>query len=191
MGAHVVADDAGSNIPAVDDMEIVGGRLATMFVNTANWVDESAIDDRVTDPASLMRWARRVGLLGDDASPAEPAVGWAEGTLDPAAIRERMREVLIGRVAHPRAALETSIATVDGQNDTNVEIRYVMRAVLFSAVELVVTDRSDRVRECPGPRCGWLFVDDSPGGRRRWCSMASCGNRAKAQRHYRQARQRA
>ncbi|MGH3357092.1 MAG: CGNR zinc finger domain-containing protein [Nocardioidaceae bacterium] len=34
------------------------------------------------------------------------------------------------------------------------------------------------VRACPGPECGWLFLDTR--GRRTWCSMSSCGNRAKA-----------
>ena len=38
-----------------------------------------------------------------------------------------------------------------------------------------------RIGRCPGRRCGWLFAD--PRGRRRWCSMATCGNRAKARRH--------
>jgi predicted RNA-binding Zn ribbon-like protein len=37
------------------------------------------------------------------------------------------------------------------------------------------------VRACPGDDCGWLFLD--PRGRRRWCTMAVCGNRAKARRH--------
>ncbi|MGE5829869.1 MAG: CGNR zinc finger domain-containing protein [Micromonosporaceae bacterium] len=36
---------------------------------------------------------------------------------------------------------------------------------------------------CPGEICGWLFAD--PRGRRRWCSMAWCGNRAKARRYAR------
>ncbi|MGH2486180.1 MAG: CGNR zinc finger domain-containing protein [Ktedonobacterales bacterium] len=29
------------------------------------------------------------------------------------------------------------------------------------------------MRECPGPRCGWLFLDTSKNGARRWCSMES------------------
>ncbi|TAL94280.1 MAG: hypothetical protein EPN73_18145 [Paraburkholderia sp.] len=32
--------------------------------------------------------------------------------------------------------------------------------------------------------CSWLFLDLSRSRSRRWCSMATCGNRAKAQRHY-------
>jgi len=37
------------------------------------------------------------------------------------------------------------------------------------------------IRECPGEDCGYLFRDTSR-GRRRWCSMKTCGNRAKVQR---------
>ncbi|MFH9585335.1 CGNR zinc finger domain-containing protein [Streptomyces luteogriseus] len=29
------------------------------------------------------------------------------------------------------------------------------------------------VRRCPGQDCGWLFLDES--GRRRWCSLVTCG----------------
>ncbi len=39
----------------------------------------------------------------------------------------------------------------------------------------------ERLHACP--RCGWLFVDTSRGGKRRWCSMQTCGNREKASRH--------
>jgi len=41
----------------------------------------------------------------------------------------------------------------------------------------------DRIRSCSG--CRWLFVDRSRPGRRKWCSMKDCGNRAKVHRHYR------
>jgi predicted RNA-binding Zn ribbon-like protein len=45
-----------------------------------------------------------------------------------------------------------------------------------------------RVRRCNLPPCGCYFVDTSRSGRRRWCAMALCGNRAKARRHYLKAR---
>ena len=50
-------------------------------------------------------------------------------------------------------------------------------------------DRPDRLRQCEHERCALWFLDTSRNGTRRWCSMASCGNRAKAARHYRRARQ--
>ncbi|HJS46640.1 MAG TPA: CGNR zinc finger domain-containing protein, partial [Gemmatimonadales bacterium] len=40
----------------------------------------------------------------------------------------------------------------------------------------------DRVRSCSGEHCGWLFRDTSRSGRRRWCSMSTCGNTSKVRR---------
>lgn len=54
-------------------------------------------------------------------------------------------------------------------------------ALSWSAVHAVFTLPAERVRACA--RCGWLFLDSSRGGRRRWCSMSTCGNREKASRH--------
>jgi hypothetical protein len=39
-----------------------------------------------------------------------------------------------------------------------------------------------RVRACGNRRCGWLFVDRSANGRRRWCDPRACGNRMKVRR---------
>lgn len=49
------------------------------------------------------------------------------------------------------------------------------------SVEASIVLPRQRLHACP--RCGWLFVDTSRGGRRRWCSMQTCGNREKASRH--------
>jgi predicted RNA-binding Zn ribbon-like protein len=49
------------------------------------------------------------------------------------------------------------------------------------AVQALFALPPDRIRACG--RCGWLFLDSSRGGRRRWCSMSTCGNREKARRH--------
>ena len=46
-----------------------------------------------------------------------------------------------------------------------------------------------RLRLCADESCRWLFIDHSPAGRRRWCDMRSCGNRAKVARHRERARQ--
>ena len=42
---------------------------------------------------------------------------------------------------------------------------------------------ADRVRICANDTCRWVFYDESRAGRRRWCDMATCGNRDKAARH--------
>jgi predicted RNA-binding Zn ribbon-like protein len=60
----------------------------------------------------------------------------------------------------------------------------LLAPVLWSAGDLLAAARLVRVRRCANEQCQWLFLDDSKSGTRRWCSMQSCGNRAKAHRHY-------
>ena len=43
--------------------------------------------------------------------------------------------------------------------------------------------QSHRLKRCENPRCGWLYLDRSRNRSRRWCEMATCGNRAKAYRY--------
>jgi predicted RNA-binding Zn ribbon-like protein len=58
--------------------------------------------------------------------------------------------------------------------------------VLIDAWDVLTTQLIARVRECPGEQqtCGWLFLDTSRSGTRRWCDMRTCGNRAKVRSHY-------
>jgi predicted RNA-binding Zn ribbon-like protein len=56
-------------------------------------------------------------------------------------------------------------------------------------VQSVAEGEIDRFRICANDGCRWIFQDESRAGRRRWCDMATCGNRAKAARH--RARQKA
>jgi predicted RNA-binding Zn ribbon-like protein len=60
----------------------------------------------------------------------------------------------------------------------------LLAPVAWSAADLLVGEESNRIRRCENESCLWLFIDESKAGTRRWCSMSSCGNRAKAQRHY-------
>jgi predicted RNA-binding Zn ribbon-like protein len=53
------------------------------------------------------------------------------------------------------------------------------------AAEFLTSSSFKYLSICQAEGCGWFFLDGSPGQRRRWCSMNGCGNRAKAQRHYR------
>ncbi|WP_259667704.1 CGNR zinc finger domain-containing protein [Rhizobium lentis] len=59
----------------------------------------------------------------------------------------------------------------------------IVHLFALSATDLL-TSRSDRrrVRECKGDNCGWLFLDRSKGGRRRWCSEPSCGVHSRVKR---------
>lgn len=48
----------------------------------------------------------------------------------------------------------------------------------------LLADAPDRIKQCAHPNCVLWFHDTSKNGTRRWHSMATCGNRAKAARHY-------
>jgi predicted RNA-binding Zn ribbon-like protein len=54
--------------------------------------------------------------------------------------------------------------------------------IALAAVRLFTEGDFDRIRECGGHACGWLFYDRSKNNRRRWCEMEVCGNRAKQKR---------
>lgn len=58
------------------------------------------------------------------------------------------------------------------------------RAAVAGSLAHFLTDHDpERLRRCASDTCRWLFVDRSPGGRRRWCDMRVCGNRDKVRRH--------
>jgi predicted RNA-binding Zn ribbon-like protein len=56
---------------------------------------------------------------------------------------------------------------------------WLLAAIARSAAEILVEGPAARIRMCANPDCGLLFCDNSRTHRRRWCSMAVCGNRHK------------
>lgn len=68
------------------------------------------------------------------------------------------------------------------------QLTYPIWPIARSAAELLLSPLRDRLRECPGEHCGWLFLDLTKNASRRWCEMKVCGSRAKMQRHRRRRR---
>ena len=62
----------------------------------------------------------------------------------------------------------------------------LLQPIALSAARLVTEANPMRIRQCASESCICWFLDTSKSGRRRWCSMARCGNRAKVAKHYRQ-----
>jgi predicted RNA-binding Zn ribbon-like protein len=58
-------------------------------------------------------------------------------------------------------------------------LEWLLAAIARSAAELLVEGPAAPIRRCANPSCGLFFYDDSRTHRRRWCSMAACGNRHK------------
>jgi predicted RNA-binding Zn ribbon-like protein len=140
--------------------------------------------DALRDPASGRRWARE---HGGDGSLAELAL------LREA--RDALRDVVCGE--RPPAALSPLIEgvhqvpefTSDGLQwtlETPPHARLAVEAVLaWAAIEKQLPGR---LRPCANDKCRLFLLDRSRANRARWCSMAVCGNRAKARRHYERTR---
>jgi predicted RNA-binding Zn ribbon-like protein len=83
--------------------------------------------------------------------------------------------------ARPLALTAERDAPARGQGDIELE-----SAVALSALSLLEPRNRARIRICGN--CGWLYLDRSRNGSRKWCDMSVCGNRQKARRHYRRLR---
>ena len=71
-------------------------------------------------------------------------------------------------------------------SDAGVSLERMLWPAAYSAAALLASDQLERVKECADDRgCGYLFFDASKNRSRRWCSMESCGNRAKVRRYRR------
>jgi predicted RNA-binding Zn ribbon-like protein len=62
--------------------------------------------------------------------------------------------------------------------------------VVWSAARLLTSDEADQIRVCGGPDCGWIYVDRSRNGQRRWCAMETCGTAEKTRRRRERHRRR-
>jgi len=72
----------------------------------------------------------------------------------------------------------------DGGYELHVQLvedgpEQLMYPVLKDMAEFLASDQLEKVRQCASDTCNLYFVNQSRNGRRRWCSMSTCGNRAK------------
>jgi predicted RNA-binding Zn ribbon-like protein len=176
----------------------LGGRPALDFVNTRRERWRRNVEC-LRSPADLTRWLREAGLLAApqpagrgalaqalelreaiDAGVRAAVAGIAP---DPAAL-----VVIDGRLAaaRPRAALLAGPdgLPVLGELPLEDPLDAALAALALDAAQLLGRPGERvRVRICGSDTCSARFYDRSPAARRRWCSMDTCGNAAKARRH--------
>ncbi|MFI8481373.1 CGNR zinc finger domain-containing protein [Pseudomonas sp. NPDC078700] len=68
---------------------------------------------------------------------------------------------------------------IDSHQAAFLTIKYRLALHLNQAM---TGGKYQQVKECEA--CSWMFIDTSRSRKRRWCSMSTCGNRAKARRFY-------
>jgi predicted RNA-binding Zn ribbon-like protein len=172
----------------------VGGHPVLDFCNTrAGWGAPTPKEYLHSYP-HLARWATENGLLAQP--PPAPSTAAGRAVLRRAiALRDALYAVLVSGEENDawstinrevRAAGAGLAASVDGPAPAMWRLdpssaAAPLAAVAWSAAGFLTSPAAGTVGACPGVGCGWVFAD--PRGRRRWCSMAWCGNRAKANRH--------
>jgi predicted RNA-binding Zn ribbon-like protein len=196
--------------PDLNRLEVIGGALCLDLANTIDPRHKQPRVEYLATYRALVQWAVIAGALT-----AEDGTRLMElGASQPAqGERVRMRAVTLREALYQLLApgttggayalavlneeLQRGMASAriepDGDDyrlgwEAGDSLDRMLWPIARSAGELLLSPQRRRIRECEGSEgCGWLFIDRSKPGTRRWCSMTSCGNREKGTR-YRQSR---
>lgn len=197
------------NVATEAEFEFSGGALCLDFANTVGDRPRRR-NETLTAYADLLRWAGQAGILSqserqtlerrasrrkDESRRAfHHAIELREAiyrTFSALAANERpesgelaaLNAALLETLPHLRLEpVETGYDwTWSGLDSSLVSPLW---PVVRSAADLLTSPDVTLVRECASETCSWVFVDRSRTHRRRWCDMKTCGNRAKARRHY-------
>ncbi|CAL9459922.1 hypothetical protein SUDANB176_02620 [Streptomyces sp. enrichment culture] len=169
-----------------DPRPLTGEPLALDLLNT-RWVQDGVPQDLLTDTDGLAVWLGANGLDGRFAADAATlrhtlrARDALRGAVDgaPSGSAEAVDAVL----AHGRIRV-TLTADGPGERPEFGDASWGPAWLAARDYLRLLALAPDRIRRCAHEACVLHFFDTSRNGTRRWCSMAACGNRAKASRHY-------
>jgi predicted RNA-binding Zn ribbon-like protein len=176
-----------------NDLDFVGDNLAINFINTRRMVGEQLTDTLQSD-GDVKAWLNRLKV-----PVAKGTLPFEEGLLLRKA--RELREIALAAVEDRKSGKKPSLAmlnrflgnslshsaltTDDARNIrvTRVYGKETLEAFLAPVAEAIAVLLSegdfDLVRHCEGNACVLWFYDRTKSHRRRWCTSAGCGNRAK------------
>src|SRR3954463_14201431 len=185
----------------------VGERLWLDFVNSEL---SSRNGDALIDFESLVQWLEAAAILDGERSGGirrraiqQPA-GATASLIDARRVRASLRalaergqateRIRMDALSEINRVLGRSAGTrrVDLRTDGSFGRSFVpvgdafaglVIPIVESAADALIAGELSRVRRCADARCSRVFFDTTKNGRRRWCDMSTCGNRAKAARH--------
>ena len=191
-------------------LSLVGGRPSLDFLNTEGG-ERNGPPERLVDYQDLVRWSVRAGVV--DEEEAGRLMQEAEARPADAArvhrraieLREALFRTFAALAARERpgsedlALLDREVAETlshrklipaDGRLRWDIvggedRLDRILWLLVEDAADLLSSELLDRIKECGGPDCKWLFLDESRNRSRRWCEMSECGNRAKQRRYHR------
>src|SRR5580700_595625 len=175
-------------------LPLIADDLALDFANTESGRGFPSHQNHFREAKNVVDWLRpRVAESADLA---------ADLLAQAIAFREAIHDIgaALGRHAKPPEAALASLSALHARCVAKAElapgalscrwswsvrtapVEAALGPIALAAVRLFTEGDFDRIRECGGHACGWLFYDRSKNNRRRWCEMEVCGNRAKQRR---------
>ncbi|HVU24941.1 MAG TPA: CGNR zinc finger domain-containing protein [Opitutus sp.] len=191
------------------DYALVAGQACLDLANTVGGLRGAQTTEYLGGYADFAGWATQAQLVGKATGRAlaelaltrpEPAARIFARVV---AVREAIY-ALFSAVAAERRVPAEALAAINAElpdamgrvqveatrggfewkvREEGAELELPLQAVVRETAELLTSGRLDRVRECAGDTCGWLFLDETRNHSRQWCDMRGCGNRAKVRRH--------
>ena len=192
----------------IDAIRLDGGVLCLDFVNTVPDRKDGTDRDNISSYDDLIYWARKAGVVttaGLNALATTGAINEKKtreflsaahqirsliySIFKPIANQHRARQAdidVFNEIAGRYFAFLSVGAAKDGYVSkwrfTDDHFFSVTAPIIKSAYDLLLSDKLKRVKECPN--CGWLFLDSTRNGKRRWCSMEDCGSNVKSLEYY-------
>jgi predicted RNA-binding Zn ribbon-like protein len=180
-----------------DHQHPLGLDTALDFLNTLD-LDDGQVVEHFQGPADAAAW-----FAERDLGHASANESWTAADLEHVRhVRAALREVVEAVIADRRpeaGAVRVVNETLESRAPARLEldgkgirvghahapseVDDALARVADAITDELATGRPDRFRICANDTCRWAFFDSSPTGRRRWCDMQTCGNRAKAARH--------
>jgi predicted RNA-binding Zn ribbon-like protein len=189
-----------------------GKQACLDFANTVDWHSSDHPVDSLIGYPEFVNWAKDKGLIGGEEAARLLKEGRARPNAAAAALndakllRESIYRILVC-LAKRKAPAHSDVTRLNGELEESLsrirvlvsgggptirwsgevgDLRSITWLVAKSALDLLTSDELGLLKECANEEegCGWLFLDRTKNRSRRWCSMDSCGNRAKARRHY-------
>lgn len=178
-------------VTSLETPPIIADQPALDLINTVVMENGESVDHLVSDAATAAWLSRMTG------GPVEASVGLGARAVE---LREVVRQAVLARkrgdavdIAHLNALtrhMSSHMALVEqAGGGLHTERRYegdaswrALAPLGEAALSLLAEGDFSLVRECEHEECSLWFYDRTKAHRRRWCSMAMCGNRHKVSR---------
>ncbi|ARU87853.1 CGNR zinc finger domain-containing protein [Pseudomonas sp. M30-35] len=189
--------------------DFIAEDLLLDFLNTTGSKSKQRTNERLTSSRALFDWGLAAELIDDHEHQLLTQLGQAAPVAADSELsliiqwREAVH-ALMHAYAHsqePEAGAVKGVEMVIQQALASAQLRYAAGELAFWYVDPdqtglptirhrlalhlnkgITGGKYQQIKECEA--CTWMFIDTSRSRRRRWCSMSTCGNRAKARRFY-------